>query len=111
MSGSDLYTGTLDVLILQALLEGKRHGYAIGQWIRRRSHEVLNVKEGVLYPALHRLEHKGLVRPSWGKTETGRRARFYALTKEGQAHLRTERDKLAAHSAAVLAMLESPRSS
>lgn len=108
MSGSDLYTGTLDVLILQSLLEGKSHGYAVGLWIRERSQDVLQVKEGVLYPALHRLEKKGWLKPSWGKTGTGRRAKFYALTRAGREHLRAERQKLAEHSTAVLAMLEAP---
>jgi transcriptional regulator len=106
MSGSDLYTGTLDVLILQALLDGKSHGYAIGVWIRERSREVLDVKEGVLYPALHRLEKKSWLKASWGKTGTGRRAKFYALTRAGRERLRTESRKLAEHSAAVLDMLD-----
>lgn len=105
MPGSDLYTGTLDVLVLKALSGGPMHGYAVGTWIRRNSRETLGVREGVLYPALHRLEGKKLVKAHWGKTDTGRRAKFYTLTEAGQTHLATEAERLAEHSEAVLAVL------
>jgi PadR family transcriptional regulator PadR len=84
MGGSDLFTGTLDILVLRAVALGPLHGYAIGQWIRRQSDQVLAVEEGALYPALHRLERRGLVASVWGRTETGRRARFYGLTAAGR---------------------------
>jgi transcriptional regulator len=106
MAGSDLYTGTLDVVILKALAGGPMHGYAIGLWIRSRSREVLDVKEGVLYPALHRIERRGWVRSRWGRTDTGRRAKFYELTELGRAHLEEESARLAEYSEAVLSLLD-----
>ena len=90
MAGSDLYTGTLDVLILKALSAGPLHGYAIGLWLRRRSDEVLQVQEGVLYPALHRMLRNRWVKAKWGVTATNRRARFYSLTASGRKHLAVE---------------------
>lgn len=87
MGGSDLFTGTLDVLILRAVAAGPLHGYAIGRKLRDRSEGVLSVEEGALYPALHRLEGQGLLEASWGPSETGRRAKFYRLTKAGERHL------------------------
>ena len=106
MAGSNLYTGTLDVLILKALSSGPLHGYAIGLWIRRASVDVLSVQEGVLYPALHRLERRGWVTSKWGTTETNRRAKFYRLTKRGRIHLETEVTRLTEHSEAVLGVLK-----
>jgi transcriptional regulator len=105
MAGSDLYTGTLEVVVLKALSGQSMHGYAIGLWIRRNSANVLDVKEGVLYPALHRVERKGWVRARWGKTDTGRRAKFYALSDLGRAHLEAESARLTEYSEAVLALL------
>lgn len=108
MGGSNIYTGTLDVVILQALTGGPMHGYAIGVWLRHRSGDVLDVKEGVLYPALHRLLRRGWVHARWGQTDTSRRAKFYELTAEGRRYLAEEAQKLAEHSKAVLALLGSP---
>lgn len=105
MAGSDIYTGTLDVLILKALSGGALHGYGVGLWLRRQSEGVFQVKEGVLYPALHRLLRKRLVTARWNVTDTGRRARFYALTPQGERHLSEHAAALAAHSEAVLAVL------
>ncbi|HSG08507.1 MAG TPA: PadR family transcriptional regulator [Longimicrobiales bacterium] len=105
MAGSDLYTGTLDVVILKALSGQAMHGYAIGLWIRRHSREVLEVKEGVLYPALHRVQRRGWVESRWGETDTGRRAKFYALTAQGRARLESEAARLAEYSEAVLSIL------
>lgn len=105
MSGSDLFTGTLDVLILKALSAGPRHGYAIGLWLRQRSADVLQVQEGVLYPALHRLLRNKWVEAKWGVTETNRRARFYSLTSSGRKHLLAETRRLTEHSEAVLTVL------
>src|SRR4029079_11205038 len=90
MAGSDLFTGTLDLLILKALTWGPRHGYAIGRWIRETTKEALVVQEGALYPALHRRERRGLVAERWGETETGRQAKYYSLTEAGRAHLGAE---------------------
>jgi PadR family transcriptional regulator, regulatory protein PadR len=93
MAGSDLYTGTLDLLILKALSWGPMHGYAINKWIRGRTSEMLNVNEGALYPALHRLEAKGWLAEEWGVTERNREAKFYALTPAGRRQLRAEVDR------------------
>ena len=80
MAGSDLYVGTLDVLILKALSLGPMHGYGIGRWIRQTTDEALTVQEGALYPALHRLQRKGWLEEEWGVTETGREAKYYRMT-------------------------------
>jgi transcriptional regulator len=90
MAGSDLFTGSLDILILKSLNWGPLHGYAIGKWIRQWTTEVLPVQEGALYPALHRMERKGLLEEEWGVTETNREAKFYRLTREGRKQLKTD---------------------
>jgi transcriptional regulator len=105
MGGSDLFTGTLDVLILQAVANGPLHGYAIGRGLRDRSDGILSVEEGALYPALHRLEGQGLLQGSWGPSETGRRAKFYRLTKAGATHLRKRIERWRELSGAVDAVL------
>ena len=92
MPGSNLYTGTLDLLILKAVSWGPRHGYAIGRWIRETTDDVLVVQEGVLYPALHRLERRGWIKASWGASENNRRAKYYELTRTGRKQLETETD-------------------
>jgi PadR family transcriptional regulator PadR len=101
MAGSDLYVGTLDLLILKALTHGPLHGYGIGRWIRESTGEVLQVQEGALYPALHRLERKGWLAEEWGVTETNREARFYRLTAEGRRALRAEAARWQRHTRAV----------
>lgn len=105
MSGSDLFTGTLDILILRTLAGAPLHGYAIGRAIRDGSEGVLAVEEGALYPALHRLERRGLLESEWGRTETGRRAKFYRVTDGGRAHLEAEAARWAEYSGAVTAIL------
>ena len=105
MPGSDLFTGTLDVIVLKALTGGPMHGYAVGLWIRKHSEDALGVREGVLYPALHRLQRKSWVSARWGKTDTGRRAKFYSLTMAGREHLEKELARLTEYSEAVLALL------
>ena len=109
MSGSDLFTGTLDILILRTLQAAPLHGYAIGRTIRDGSEGVLSVEEGALYPALHRLQRRGLLEAEWGKTETGRRAKFYRLTDEGVAHLEKEAARWSEFSGAVSAILKPSR--
>ena len=101
MAGSDLFVGTLDVLILKAVSWGPRHGYAIGRWIRETTENALVVQEGALYPALHRLERKGLLSEEWRLTETNRDAKYYTLTAAGQAHLRAEMVRWSRYSRAV----------
>jgi PadR family transcriptional regulator PadR len=87
---SDLPQGTLDLLILRIVGLGPIHGYAIAQRIRQISRDALHVKQGSLYPALHRLENKGFLGTEWKDTETGREAKFYKLTAKGRARLRSE---------------------
>ena len=90
MRPSDLIQGTLDVLILKSLASGSRHGWAIAKRIQTVSGDVLQIKQGSLYPALHRLESQGLIRAEWKESETGRESKFYSLTKAGRAQLETE---------------------
>jgi transcriptional regulator len=87
---SDLPQGTLDLLILKVVAFGAIHGYAIAQRIQQISRDVLQVQQGSLYPALHRLENRGLLSAEWRDTETGREAKFYRLTTLGRAQLKTE---------------------
>src|SRR5215470_952542 len=87
---SDLLQGTLDMLILKIVALGPIHGYGIAQRIRQISKEVLQVQQGSLYPALHRLEKRGWLRAEWGEAETGREAKFYSLTRAGREQLDEE---------------------
>jgi PadR family transcriptional regulator len=86
----DLLQGTLDLLILRALRTGAMHGWAVSERIQQISQDVLQVNQGSLYPALHRLEHRGWIRAEWGISELGRRARFYSLTASGRRQLDVE---------------------
>ena len=106
MAGSDLFTGTLDILILKAVSWGPRHGYAIGRWIRETTSDDVNVQEGALYPALHRLERKGLLEEEWGVSETGREAKYYTLTSRGRGHMRAEAKRWARFSSAITRALD-----
>jgi transcriptional regulator len=83
----ELLKGTLDVLILKTLSAGPLHGYGVSRWIRDTTGDDFKVEEGALYPALRRLERRGLVEAEWGQTETGREAKFYSLTADGVAEL------------------------
>lgn len=82
-----LLRGTLDLLILNALSTGAKHGYAVSEWIEAVTDGSLLVEEGTLYPALHRLERRRLVKASWGLSDNNRRAKYYALTAAGRRHL------------------------
>jgi transcriptional regulator len=86
----DLMQGTLDMLILKALTRGARHGYGIAEFIQQSSGDVLRVEEGALYPALHRLELRGMLSSEWGVSENNRRAKFYRLTAPGRKRLAEE---------------------
>lgn len=86
----DLPQGTLDLLIMRVVALGPIHGYAIAQRIQQMSREALQVQQGSLYPALHRLEYKKLLTANWQPSETGREAKFYELTAKGRAHLKAE---------------------
>jgi len=87
---SDLLQGTLDVLILKIVALEPIHGYGIAQRIRQISKAVLQVQQGSLYPALHRLEKRGWLRAEWGEAETGREAKFYSLTRRGRKQLEAQ---------------------
>jgi transcriptional regulator len=87
---SDLPQGTLDLLILKVVALGPIHGYAIAQRLQQVSRDVVQVQQGSLYPALHRLENRGLLTADWKGTETGREAKFYRLTRRGRLQLETE---------------------
>lgn len=90
MKRMDLLRGTLDLLILQTLVGGARHGYQIALAIKESSDEVLHVEEGALYPALHRIEARGWIEANWGSSENNRRAKFYSLTDDGRAALEAQ---------------------
>jgi transcriptional regulator len=87
---SDLPQGTLDLLVLQVVSLEPLHGYAIAQRLRQMSRDVVQVTQGTLYPALHRLENRGLLGAEWKMSDTGREAKFYRLTRRGRAHLEAE---------------------
>ena len=87
---SDLPQGTLDLLILKIVALGPVHGYAIAQRLQQVSRDVVQVPQGSLYPALRRLENRGVLASEWNETETGREAKFYRLTRKGRAQLETE---------------------
>ena len=86
----DLLQGTLDMLILRAIANEPQHGWAIAQRIEQVSNNVLQVGQGSLYPALHRLEYKGWIKATWGASENNRKARFYSLTAAGRKQLQAE---------------------
>ena len=101
MTRMEILQGTLDVLILKTLGGGPFHGYQIARSIKGRSEEVLQVEEGALYPALHRLERRGWVEAEWGRSENGRRAKFYKLTTDGRKALCSEKVAWDRYTAAV----------
>jgi PadR family transcriptional regulator, regulatory protein PadR len=102
---AELLQGTLGILVLKALLGGALHGYGIARWVEGRTDDVLRIEEGSLYPALRRLEDRGLVQSEWGLSENNRRARFYAITPAGRAHLRAEAAQWLAFAEAVTRVL------
>ncbi|HTX77699.1 MAG TPA: PadR family transcriptional regulator [Terracidiphilus sp.] len=89
---ADLLQGTLDMLILKAIANEAQHGWAIAQRIQQVSNHVLQIGQGSLYPALHRLEYKGWIRAEWGASENNRKARYYSLTAAGRRQLQAELD-------------------
>lgn len=106
MARLDLLQGTLDVLILKTLSPGPRHGYAIATWVSEQTGGVLLVEEGALYPALHRLEKRGLLESEWGLSENNRKAKYYRLTAAGRVELRAETKLWERYSAAVASILQ-----
>jgi PadR family transcriptional regulator len=103
---AELLQGTLDLLVLQTLTFGPAHGYTIAQVIARRSAEVLQVEQGSLYPALHRLEQRGWIASFWGTSENNRRARYYRLSASGRKQLHAERRRWELVAGAVGRVLE-----
>ncbi|HEX7958570.1 MAG TPA: PadR family transcriptional regulator [Terriglobales bacterium] len=103
---NDLVQGTLDILILRIVALEPKHGWAIAKRIQQVSREVLQVQQGSLYPALHRLEQSGWIKASWGETDGGRKAKFYTLTRAGRAHLERERAQWERLSSAINLVLE-----
>jgi transcriptional regulator len=103
---ADLLQGTLDLLILKTLALGPHHGWGVSQRIMQMSKDVLQVNQGSLYPALHRLEHRGWIMAEWGTSENNRKAKFYRLTRKGQAQLAAEEDQWRRFSEAVEWILE-----
>jgi PadR family transcriptional regulator, regulatory protein PadR len=102
---TDLVQGTLDLLILKTMALEPMHGWAIAQRIRQVSKDVLQVNQGALYPALHRLEQQGWIEAEWGESENNRRAKYYSLTKSGKKYLQSEQanwERLAAAIGLVL---------
>ena len=102
----ELLQGTLDMLVLRTLGRGRMHGYAIAEAIHQRSDDVLRVEEGALYPALHRLELRGLLAAEWGLSENNRRAKYYRLTPAGRRHLETEHAEWNRMVAAIARVME-----
>jgi len=103
---NEFLPGTLDLLILQTLARAPMHGYGIAQSIRSLSEDVLQVGEGSLYPALQRLQVKGLVTAQWGQSGTGRRARYYRLSRQGRLQLEVERASYARVAEAIARVLQ-----
>ena len=98
---TDLVQGTLDLLILKSIALGPMHGWAIAQRIRQVSNDVLQVNQGALYPALHRLEQQGWIEAEWGESENNRQAKYYSLTKSGRKYLQSEQANWERLSAAI----------
>jgi PadR family transcriptional regulator, regulatory protein PadR len=101
-----LIQGTMEMLVLKALVRGAMHGYGVAEWIEQTSQQVLKVEEGALYPALHRLELRGLLSAKWGASENNRRAKFYQLTADGRKRLESESSRWARLSAAVAFVMQ-----
>jgi len=101
----DLPQGTLDLLILRTLALGSQHGWAISERVQQLSSDVLRIQQGSLYPALHRLERRGLIKARWGTSENNRRAKYYELSKSGRQQLEVETDAWEKLTAAVAQVL------
>ena len=108
-AGPQLLQGTLELMILKTLSWEKLNGFAISQWIRERTAEEILVEEGAMYPALHRLERRGLINGEWGVTENNRKARYYRLTAAGRRELRVQERRWSRYVDAVARVLEPVR--
>src|ERR1700745_197868 len=105
-SPGDLLQGTLDLLILKSLARGSMHGYGVAEFIHQTSEDVLRVEEGALYPALHRLELRGLLASEWGVSENNRRAKYYSLTSGGRRQLAEEAERWSRMAAAISRIMQ-----
>src|SRR5262252_9532314 len=105
-SKSDLLQGTLDLLVLKVLQPEPMHGWGISQRIQQVSQDVLQVNQGSLYPALHRLETRGWIRSKWGASEANRKAKYYELTAAGRKQLASERSEWQRYASAIARILE-----
>jgi len=106
MTRLDILQGTLDLLVLRTVAGGPKHGYQIAEAIKSTSADVLQVEEGALYPALHRLQARGWLESSWGRSESNRRAKFYDLTTEGREALVAQRADWNQYVAAVARIMD-----
>jgi transcriptional regulator len=102
----DLLQGTLDLLILKTLTWGPRHGYAVASWIREATEQRLQIEEGALYTALHRMEKRGLLESEWGLSENNRKAKYYQLTTVGRKQLRAKTVLWTEYAGAVFKVLQ-----
>jgi PadR family transcriptional regulator len=101
----ELLQGTLDVLVLKALIFGPRHGYGVARWLRETSDETFTIEDGALYTALHRLERRGWIEADWGVSENNRRAKYYALTREGRRQFEAQTRRWTRYAEAVFKVL------
>ncbi len=106
IASNNLLRGTVDLLVLRALLQGPRHGFAIARWIKQESGDRVSFEDAALYQSLHRLERQGAVSSSWGRSDKNRRARFYELTAQGRKRLGAESDAFRDYAEAVTSLLE-----
>jgi PadR family transcriptional regulator, regulatory protein PadR len=106
VSDLDLLQGTLDLLILKTLAWAPTHGYGVAQWIRERTSDDLQIEDGALYTALHRLEKRGLIESEWGLSDNNRKAKYYRLTASGRKQLRAQSERWARYARAVSAVLQ-----
>ena len=105
----DLLQGTLDVLVLKSLSFGPRHGHAVATWIRSTTEDDLNIEDGALYTALHRLEKRGLIEAEWGLSDNNRKAKYYELTDGGRRELRHSSARWSRYAEAVFKVLQASR--
>jgi len=106
---SDLPQGTLDLLVLQVVAVEPMHGYAIAQRLKQMSRDVVQVTQGTLYPALHRLENRGFLAADWKPSDTGREAKYYKLTRKGRSHLEAEAASWERLTGAIAAILKTAK--
>jgi PadR family transcriptional regulator PadR len=105
-SDLELLQGTLDLLVLKALIFGPRHGYAVARWVRETTDDDLRIEEGALYTALHRMEKRRWIEAEWGLSDSNRKAKYYQLTAQGRRQLRVQTDLWTRYAQAVFKVLQ-----